>query len=331
MNEILSNDWLRPSTLPKLARCGHFRSEPDAGLAAARGGQLDTVFRALIAGENISAAELDPEDREAVRWAVDTVRALSGGYALESREEYLRISALGLSGTADLLCAGAGWSADLKTGQRHNYLEQQAAYALGFMDDCFADEWTTYLVYCDLREVEARRFTRTEAEKIVRTALATARGEEPPAVNEFCGWCCKRFDCAARKESIGVVPLADARSLSIETAESPLLREFVLRAGIVEEFAEKAREILKSRCLAGERIPGVSLVSKRGSRRIDASALAPLIDKVGSVEILSALGTVTESRAQELWIGSSIEAPFPTESVEELPGSTFVRIGHPRR
>lgn len=330
MNATASNDWLRPSTLPKLARCGHFRSEPDSGPAAERGQRLDTVFRALVAGENIGVTELDPDDRDSVRWAVDTVRALSGGYALESREEYLRATALGLSGTADLLCAGAGWSADLKTGQRHSYLEQQAAYALGFMDDCFADDWTTYLIYCDLREIVTHRFTRAEAERIVRAALATARGDEPPSVNEFCGWCIKRFECAARKESIGIIPFADAQSLAIETAESPLLREFVLRAGIVEEFAEKAREVLKSRCMAGEKVPGVSLVSKRGSRRIEASALVPLVEKVGAEQLLSALGSLTESRAQELWIGSSIEAPFPAEAVEEMPGSAFVRVGHPR-
>jgi hypothetical protein len=330
MSEMSANEWLRPSTLPRLGRCGHYRPEPDSGPAAARGRQLDLVFRALIGGENVNVADLPADDREAVRWAVDTARALSGGYALEAREEYLRATALGLSGTADLLCAGAGWSADLKTGQRHSYLEQQAAYALGFMDDCFLDEWTVYLFYCDLREVETFRFKRLEAERIIRAALATARGEDSPQVNEYCGWCARRFDCAVRTESMGIFPLEGAQSHSLDTADSTLLREFILRAETVEDFAERARDILKARCLAGERIPGVSLVSKRGARRIEAKELTPLIDKLGVEQVLSALGSLSESRAQELWIGSSIEIPFPAKAVEEMPGSSFVRIGRPR-
>ena len=170
-----TKEWLRPSMLPKLALCGHYRPEADAGEAAARGTKLDEVFRALIQMKNVNLSGLTDEEVEALRWAVSTAKALSGGHELEASEDALRVEALGLNGTADLLCEDAGWSADLKTGQKRNYVEQQAAYALGFMDRLFADEWTVYLLFCDQREVVTLRFTRESAEAAMRSALAIIR------------------------------------------------------------------------------------------------------------------------------------------------------------
>lgn len=212
MNRV--HDRLRPSMLPKLAKCGHYRSAGDPGPAAARGRRMDTAFRALIAGRNASCLELDPEDRQAIRWAVETARALSKGYALESREQFLRTTALGLTGTADLLCGGASWSADLKTGQRHSYVEQQAAYALGFMQDHFTDEWTVYLFYCDLREVDTLKFTLASATELIRAALNTAQGHLPPSINEYCRWCADCATCPARKAPSCLTP-ADAATAEL--------------------------------------------------------------------------------------------------------------------
>lgn len=331
-----THPWLRPSALPRLALCAQWRGEADDEKSkyAARGHTIDAAFRALIAGENVDASHLSQEEREGIRWAVDTARALSGGYALESREEFLRVSALGITGTADLLCTGAGWSADLKTGMHYDYKEQQAAYALGFMDAHFlfepSDEWIVYLFYCDLREVETLRFTREYAEKMIRKVLAKVAENTPPEVNEFCNWCARKFDCSARKEALGLVPFDDLKSLDFAKADSNRLREFVLCSDTVGEFAKQAREELKSRRLAGEKIPGVSLVSKRGPRKLAAEHLAPLVEKIGAEMVLSALGLISESKAQELWIGSAIEAPFPSERVEEMPGSCFVTIRRPK-
>jgi hypothetical protein len=313
--------------LPKLAKCGHFRPA-EAGDAAARGTRLDAVFRAWIAGETVDLAALDAPEREAVQWSVDTARALSGGAALQAAEDRLRVAVLGLEGTADLLCIEARWSADLKSGQKRGYREQQAAYALGFMEEYLAEEWTVYVLYCDLQEVETLRFTRPEAERVVREALARARGEHPPAVNEYCGWCARRFECPARKEALGIVPLEGPATLALADWPSPLLREFVLRAAIVEDFSEQARAVLKERCVAGERIPGVALNSKRGARKLEARALAPLVEALGAERVLTACGLVSEAKAREVWQG--VDAPFPAEAVQEMPGSSFVRVGRPK-
>ena len=97
-----TKEWLRPSMLPKLALCGHYR--PDAaGDAAARGTAMDAAFRELIAsGQNTTG--LESEELEAVAWAADTAQALAVGWPLFSDETQLKIEALGLTGTADLLC-----------------------------------------------------------------------------------------------------------------------------------------------------------------------------------------------------------------------------------
>jgi len=197
------------------------------------------------------------------------------------------------------------------------------------MDDHFTDGWTVHVLHCDLQEVETLRFTRDEAKRCLRTALAHARGAEPPSINEYCGSCTQRFTCRARREALGLIPLEGSGAFPLESCPSAQLREFILRAGIVEEFAAKAREILKTRCLAGAKIPGVWLAARRGPRRLPADQLTPLVEALGPAKVLSTLGTVSEARARDLWIGSRTEAPFPAEAVEEMPGTARVHVRHP--
>ncbi len=323
----MSTSFLRPSILPKLALCGQYRSAP-AGAAAERGTRLDVVFRDAIAGGWKAAGKLDPLELDAVQWAVDTARALANGSPLESDEEALKIWTLGMPGTGDLLCEELLWSADLKSGQKRNYLEQQAAYALGYMERAFADEWTVYLLYCDLREVETLRFTRESAEAIVRNAIAKGVSGEPPTVNEYCGWCSNRFTCAPRRESLGLVEIGEKALL--ESLPSELLREFVTRAGIVEEFADEARGILKSRLIQGEKVPGVTLTSKRGSRKVPERIVELKLGGLGVADVLAAYGPMSEAKLREIWQRKIPGKPFPEDSVLESPGSAYITIRKPK-
>lgn len=323
-------EWLRPSMLPKLALCGHYRSDSVSGDAAQRGTALDEVFRAVIAGADMPG-DLLAEDRDAVRWAVETAKALSGGYPLVSNEEALEIECLGLTGTADLLCEGGGWSADLKTGQIRNYREQQAAYALGFMDAYFADEWTVYLLFCDQEEVTTLRFTREEAEKTVRDVIAKARdAEQPPQVNDYCGWCAQRWQCPARREQLGNTPLQGPGSATLESMASNTLRDFCLRAKTVEEFAEKAREVLKERVVGGEKIPGVSLTSKRGSRKVLWRWIEMNWKQLGTQALGALIGNISESKLLPIVADKMPGVKIPDADIEEMPGSSFVRISQPK-
>jgi len=276
------------------------------------------------------AEKLDSEEAGAVAWAVETAHALAGGLPLEAREEALRISCLGLTGTADLLCSAAGWSADLKTGQRRNYREQQAAYALGFMEITFTDEWTVYLLFCDLREVETLRFTREQAQKIVRSTLARARGEEPPQASEYCGWCVRRWDCSARREVLGILPLGGPETTALAEQPSALLRNFVLRAAVVEDFANQARELLKERLLAGEKVPGCALVSKRGARKVPERIIEQYWKSLGTAELLAAYGPLSEAKLRAIWTRQLPDLPFPENEVQEMPGSAYIRVATPK-
>ncbi len=92
------------------------------------------AFRDAIEGGWKAVSKLELLEFRAVEWAVETAKALANGSPLNANEDSLRIEALGLIGTGDLLCEELLWSADLKSGQRRNYMEQQAAYANGYYD-----------------------------------------------------------------------------------------------------------------------------------------------------------------------------------------------------
>ncbi len=329
--QALSRDWLRPSMLPKLAKCSQYRPDETPTEATLRGQRLDAVFRARIAKRNSDMSDLTDADRVAVRWAVETAFALAGRYTLESEEAELRVAlSLGLTGTADLLCREGRWSADLKSGQKHNYVEQQAAYALGFMEAFFEEEWTVYLLYCDLEQVETLRFCKAQAEEIVRGTLAKAHDDFPPAINEYCGWCARRWDCAARREAVGIAPIGEPGALKLADAPSAMLREFSLRAAVVADFDEQAREILRERMLKGERVPGCSLVSKRGTRKAPHTLVELHLREMGAGDVLAAYGALSETKFREIWDRKLPGKPFPAAEIQEMPGATFVRVGRPR-
>lgn len=321
-------EWLRPSALPKLALCGQYRGDPVSSEAAERGTKLDIVFRKLIAKENVDVSELDAEERCAVKWAENTALLLAGDNALDSREENLRVEVMGMTGTADLLCAEGRWSADLKTGLVRNYVEQQAAYALGFMDQYFCDEWTVYLLFCDVPQNDVLMFTREDAEAILRTVLAKAVDDAPATPNEYCGWCARRFDCAARKESLGLVPLEGAANIDLATAPSPTLRDFVLAAKVIEDFVERARAILLERILAGETVPGVSKVNGRTTRIFNAVDLSPLVTALGPEKVLAAFGSLSEAKTKALWDETAM--PWPSEKLITAHAAAHVMVRRPK-
>lgn len=319
-----THTFLRPSLLPKVAVCGSYRSDGEESEAAARGTKLDIALRALLAKQNVSMGDFTREEVLALKWAEGKTIKLANGLRIETDEENLRIECLGMEGTADVLCEEAAWSADLKSGQKRNYREQQAAYALGFMDRTLQDEWTVYLLYCDLEDVETLRFTREEAEQLVRSAIANAHDPAPPVPNEYCGWCAKRMECSARKEQLAIVSL----NVDFQRAESSLLREFCLRAATVADFAERAREIIRDRAIKGEKIPGVALITKRGSKRVPANVVERYLSQLGTGEVMAIAGSFSEAKIRELWGRQMPDKPFPDSEVIETAGSTYVQIRH---
>lgn len=333
---------IRPSLLPKIAACACFESEAEAGAAADRGSEIDFHFRAILSSEGQERAEaigkaafaLDEEAADALTWACEMAELLAGDHKLLARDEDLGITVCGMTGTADLACPAGQWSADLKTGQIRNYIEQQAAYALGFMDKYFEDEWTVYLLFCDQREYVRLQFTREQAEKIIREQIA--RRNDPqriPTPCDYCGWCANRYRCIPRLEqAMPLVPVVESetpeQAFELVLADNEKTVAFIRACKTIEDMQEKARDVLKGRLIEGKpnglKIPGVSLVSKKGNRVFPAEELAEVGKKLGPKRLLAALGTISKSKAEKLFEEAGLE--LPDDKLIDTAGSTYIQV-----
>lgn len=333
---------IRPSLLPRIAACACFDSDPNPGVAANRGNEIDFHFRVILSTDGTARAEavgsaafsLDEESAESLTWACEMAGLLAGDHKLLARDEDLRIEACGMTGTADLACPAGQWSADLKTGQIRNYREQQAAYALGFMDKYFEEEWTVYLLFCDQREYVRLPFTREEAERVVREQIARrADPERVPTPCDYCGWCANRFRCIPRLEqAMPLVPVVDAevpeQAFEAVLADNAKAVAFLQACRTVRDLEEKARETIKDRLLAGKgeglKIPGISLVSKKGSEVLPAEELFEVAKKIGPKKLLAALGSISKAKAEKLF--AEAELDLPADKLIETAGSVYIQV-----
>jgi hypothetical protein len=324
--EPLALHQVRPSSLPKVKLCGHYVSDPVSGPAAERGTRLDAAFRALIQGVEPDV-ELSIEEGESLAWAVDSAKILAGGHEVFSDEESLRVEipVIDMAGTSDLLCPEARWHGDLKSGEVRDYEAQMAAYALGWMRDQGASEWTAYLFYSDQRYVQTYRFTQESAEAIVRDALSLRLTDAPPQPNQYCGWCAARWNCEARREQLGThLPITKDSPIwsDIDTAT---LARFVGFSLVVEEWAEAARDVLKARCLeGGEPMPeGVSITNRKGSEKLPGGEFLALPIK----HVIPLLGDVGAEKARAAFADALVA--FPEGKLVTTPGTRFLKFRRP--
>ena len=88
---------LTPSMAPKLAECAVFVGASGASAAAQRGTAIDYAIRMAMDGNESHLHQLPIDDLNAANWGIDTLRRLSGGEHVETREEYLAMAVPGLS------------------------------------------------------------------------------------------------------------------------------------------------------------------------------------------------------------------------------------------
>lgn len=333
---IGSSVEVRPSALPKLAVCPFWVGDSVAGPAAERGTVMDRAFRTMIAGEVECEEDMDDASWDAVTWAWDTALILSQRHPLESREAFLKAKAPGVNeGTADLLCEGARWSADLKSGQVRNYREQQAAYAIGFMERFFVDEWTVFLLFCDERQVIRLDYTWDSASEIVRGVLAKVRDPEArPVPCDYCGWCAKRWRCPERLETVAWFLRMDPATVDFEAAAQDPARvgsllELTHQVACDDGLHDTLKKSATAHMVAGRPVAGWRLQNGKETKSVAAArAQEPingrsLIDKAGVASVLQAVGTMSAAKFAKLWEAAGMGETVPPDWVEVRHGSAF--------
>ena len=320
---------LRPSNLPKLAICACFEPNADAGPAAERGTKLDGVFRRRVLGDKSEDTGVEQNELDAVNWSMNTLRAIAGTSEIITAEDRCKIECLGLTGTADAWLPELGMSADLKTGQIRNYREQMAAYALGFMEATFRTEWTSHLLFCDQRQLITHRFTYEEAKALVNEVIARFHdAAKQPVVCDYCSWCANAETCAARLQlaAEALVPAEPAFNFELVVADNEKLGAFLTACSVLEDFRERAEEAAKKRLVAGEKIPGWTLSSRKGTEFIYHDAVGRYIAQFGFGVVLAAYGNLSAAKFRQLWAEKMpADQPFPEELIQRGAGTVSLR------
>ncbi len=310
---------LSPSSAPKLAECAVFVGASGASAAAERGTALDRAIRLAMDGDTAPLDQLTGDDLTAATWGIETLRRLSGGEHVETREEYLAMAVPGLSklGTADAICKRQRWVADIKTGQVRNYRQQLAAYALACMEDHFAESWTAHVIYVDQQLVRSYDFTRAEAEATTQRWISEATSADAkPTPCEYCQWCAHFNECGAitrQAESALALVKTDGRTLDqirAEIAADPLqMSVFAANWKTAEKhIAEPVIELLKQRLASGEEIPGWKVSTSEGREYVEAAAIAKASANVSKETLILALGgKMTGAKFREFCAAGGVE------------------------
>jgi len=305
---------IRHSALPKLAQCACYESNPVAGPAAERGTRLDAAFRAMLMGHPV-AVELSAEELESVAWAVAKVRELADGAPVEADESKLKVATPGMDhvGTEDARAASILKSFDLKSGSLRSYLEQAAAYALGNMDRDYALEWTTYMVFCDQREVVDYHFTYEQASEILGDVLARVNDPaKQPTVCEYCNWCVKADKCVARTTPVSeTLAVVESPALSLEAMKAELvanperLGKFLQAAAVFDDFVGEVKTAAKEQMATGVVVPGWKLQTEAGREHFDRIAIvrAAVAGKSGLDDLVANLGGKMTGKKFREWCG----------------------------
>ena len=305
---------IRHSSLPKLAQCAKYESNPVAGPAAERGTRLDAAFRAFLMGQPVPV-ELSTEEQESVMWAVDTVRDLADGGEIIADEVNLKVKTPGLDhiGTEDARCEDEAISFDLKTGQIRSYYEQMAAYALGNMDRSFNETWTCCLLFCDQREFTRIEFNYATAKAVVDGVLEAVNDPNAqPTPCEYCNWCKKADTCPARTgpvvETLAVVE-SQPTGASLEALKAGLLADperlgaFLTTNAIFEDFVDDLKIKAKALMETGVVVPGWKIQKEAGREHFDRIAIvsAAVSGKSGLDDLVSYLGGKMSGKKFREW------------------------------
>lgn len=335
-------DLIRPSSLPKLQECRCYVSKPAGSEAAARGTALDAIIREAWMKKSVSLSEpWTDEDTEACNFALQHLALLSHGEFVETREEELQavVPVDGVKvGTMDALCVSEGWLADFKTGQIRDYAAQMAAYSLACMDAYFADEWKSYLIFIDQKQVISHSWTREEAEQLV-TGIVNKPKE--PTLCEYCTWCGAFESCPLVHKSAEEVASiqAEEKPTAYEKSTKQLLPElealkhdhaaahaFLTKLGIVNEWAELLKKSIREQLTDEEKNDYFNRIVVAGRKVVNPLALGKYWEEFGWQRLLGMCSQIPLSSVEKEWKEVFGEKPMPADLIVTSGSSVQLRL-----
>ena len=335
---------VRPSSLPKLQECRCYVSKPASSDAATRGTALDAIIREAWMSCKKSVSLSEPwtaEDSEACNFALQHLSLLSHGEFVETREEELQaiVPVDGVrAGTMDALCVSEGWLADFKTGQVRDYTAQMAAYALACMDAYFAEEWKSYLIFIDQRQVEAHFWTRAEAEQLV-TRIVNKPLE--PTLCDYCTWCGAFENCPLVQQSAAeVVSIqAEEKPTTYDKSVKKLLPElealkhdhaaahaFLTKLSIVNDWAEILKKSIREQLTDEEKNDYFNRIVVAGRKVVNPLALGKYWEEFGWQRLLGMCSQIPHSAVEKEWKEVFGEKPMPADLITTSNGSVQLRL-----
>ena len=344
MNTSTEN-LIRPSSLPKLQECRCFVSKPASSEAAARGTALDAIIRTAWAEGMTKVVKLaEPwtaEDAEACTFALQQLSLLSHDEFVETREEELQavVPVDGVkAGTMDALCVAEGWLADFKTGQIRDYAAQMAAYALACMDAYFADEWKSYLIFIDQRQVVARSWTRAEAEQLV---TGIVNKPQVPTLCDYCTWCGSFETCPLVHQSAEEVasiqaeekPTAHEKSVKKLLPELEALKHnhaaahaFLTKLAIVNDWADVLKKCIREQLTDEEKNDYFNRIVVSGKKVVNPLALGKYWEEFGWQRLLGMCSQIPLSAVEKEWKEVMGEKPIPADLIVTSGSSVQLRL-----
>ncbi len=326
-----------PSWMNAGSACIWYRSKP-GGPATERGTRIhETIAKVLRDGGAWTTQTGNPDDDAAIDFALATakeyLRHIDGvERLLELREgdrtlTFGTLDAYGRSHTGDLTIL------DWKTGARRDHRPQAAAYALLAMDAAGENEAEVVFVYLDERVPVVHHFTRTQAEGAVLRILDRVRdGNEPPTINQWCGFCADRHKCPAwRVPGASALAVVDEDLSELFVGGLERIKKDPEAAGkwwsrwkMVERLVEDAdfptaiREHLED----GKPVPGFKLQQRKGRSSIDPAEWLTKIAPLAGAEA-AAMISVSAASVAKWWQRVRNDEPMPVQVIE-APATTCV-------
>ena len=181
-----------------------------------------------------------------VIWSAQYIMSVVGRKKLitEERISVMRGDEEITFGSMDAYCKGHLF--DLKTGQKRDYSQQMAAYALGVMQKYKEKKLTCHLVYSKTKEVEKFDLTREEAEDTVYAIVDSVNDPtRSPWPCEYCAWCARKESCTALKHFAYTIggQMAAMKHINLNAPLQPAVRQRLLSiVDAVENWSEGIRE-----------------------------------------------------------------------------------------